>query len=63
MWRLLCLLTGMSVLLAVTGLLWLLPPVWQGVAVAPGLVVTLLMIVAHVASSRGSGRGSESCGR
>lgn len=50
-WRCLCLLTGMSVLAAVTGVLWIWPPVVQGFAVVPGLVVTLLILVASWADS------------
>lgn len=46
MWRALCLLTLMSALLAVTGLLWALPPLWQAIAAAPGMAVALLISVA-----------------
>lgn len=57
-WRFLCLLTLISALAAFTGLLWLLPPLVQGVAVLPGLLVTLLYVVAGWAdsSTRSDGR-------
>ena len=45
-WRLLCLLTTMSALLAVTGTLWALPPLLLGAALLPGGIVTLLVAVA-----------------
>ncbi|PRI11916.1 hypothetical protein [Leucobacter massiliensis] len=45
-WRLLCLLTVMSGLAAASGLLWTLSPLCQALAVAPGLLVVLLVCVA-----------------
>jgi hypothetical protein len=45
-WRLLCLLALTSGLVAVTPLWSLLPPLWQGIASIPGLVVMLLVVVA-----------------
>lgn len=53
-WRLLCLLTGMSAFAAVTEVMWTWPPIAQGIALAPGLVVTLLIAVASCADSRAS---------
>lgn len=56
-WRLLCLLTIIAATLAVTGLLWALSPILQGLALVPGLLVMLLMGVASFADSqRSSGR-------
>lgn len=57
-WRLLCLLTVMSALLAVTGVLWSLPPVWVGVVSIPGLLVMLLVAVASYADWCRSRHGS-----
>lgn len=45
-WRALCLLALTSGLVAVTPLWSLLPPLWQGIASIPGLVVMLLVVVA-----------------
>ncbi|PRI10951.1 hypothetical protein [Leucobacter massiliensis] len=56
-WRLLCLLTVMSGLAAASGLLWTLSPLWQALAVAPGLLVLLLVVVAFCADW-GDGCGS-----
>ena len=53
-WRILCLLTVMSGLLAVTGVLWSLPPIWGGVALTPGLLVMLLFAIASYADWSGS---------
>ncbi len=57
-WRLLCLLTAMSGLAAYTGVLWSLPPLWLGVALMPGLLVTLIFAVASYADWRSSRAGS-----
>lgn len=57
-WRLLCLLTVMSALLAVTGVLSSLPPVWVGVVSIPGLLVMLLVAVASYADWSRSRHGS-----
>ena len=43
-WRLLCLLAWLTALALLTGLYWLLPPVWQGLAMLPGLLVALLLV-------------------
>lgn len=56
-WRILCLLTLTSAAAAVTGLLFVLPTLWQGLAVAPGLLVTLLYAVASWADSSTSSAG------
>ena len=41
-WRLLCLLTCMSAFVSITA--WdVLPPIWQGLVIVPGLLVTLLL--------------------
>lgn len=56
-WRLLCLLTLTSALAAATGLLWALSPLWQGVAVLPGMLVAVCLVLASVHDSqRGGGR-------
>ncbi len=56
-WPSLCLLTLTSALAAATGLLWTLSPVWQAVAVVPGLLVMLCVVVASWADwSRSGGR-------
>lgn len=48
-WRILCLLATMPALAAFTGLLSVLPPLWLGVSLLPGLLVMLLIIVAGYA--------------
>lgn len=62
-WRLLCLLTCITALALITGPYWLLPSVWQGLAVMPGLLVMLLILVASVHDSGRSqhGSGAVSC--
>ena len=50
-WRLLCLLAIMSGLAVFTPVWSVLPLVIQGIAAVPGLLVTLLLVVASVASS------------
>lgn len=57
-WRLLCLLAWLTALALLTGLYWLLPPVWQGLAMVPGLLVALLLVVASVHDSGRSPRAS-----
>lgn len=57
-WRLLCLLAWLTLLALITGLYWWLPPLWQGLAMLPGLLVALLLVVASVHDSGRSGRGS-----
>ncbi|WP_449281215.1 hypothetical protein [Leucobacter sp.] len=57
-WRFLRLLTITSALAAGTGLLSVTPPLVQGIAVMPGLLVVLVLVVAAWAdSSTGCGRG------
>lgn len=56
MWWLLCLLTLTSALLAATGLLWALSPLLQGIAVVPGMLVALCLVVASVHDSQRGGR-------
>lgn len=57
-WRFLCLLTITSAVAAGTGILWLAPPLVQGVALVPGLLVAVALVVAAWAdSSTGCGRG------
>lgn len=62
-WRALCLVTALSALVAI--ILWdLLPPLMQGVLVTPGLIVTLLIVVARfVDSSHTSGIDSSATKR
>ena len=58
LWRLLCLLTTMSALLTVTGILWSLPPLWVGVLLLPGALVTLLVAIASYSDWSSSRTGS-----
>lgn len=53
-WRILCGIVALTGLAAVTGVLWSLPPFWLGVALMPGLLVTLLFAVASYGDSRSS---------
>ena len=53
-------LAWLTLLALLTGLYWLLPPVWQGLATLPGLLVALLLIVASVHDSGRSSRASSS---
>lgn len=57
-WRLLCLLAWLTALALITGLYWWLPPVWQGLAILPGFLVALLLVVASAQDSGRSLRGS-----
>ena len=50
-WRLLCVLTIMSGLLAVTGILWALSPMVQAVVLAPDVLVLVCVAVASRADS------------
>lgn len=50
-WRMLCMLAVTSALTVFTPLWWILSPLWQAVAVAPGLIVTLILLVAAFADS------------
>ncbi|UOQ58128.1 hypothetical protein MUN78_04580 [Leucobacter allii] len=45
-WRLLCLLTAMSALLAMTGPFWVLPPLLQGVLLLMGLLAGACLCIA-----------------
>ena len=57
-WRLLCLLACMTAVLVFTPVWECLPPVWQGVLLAPGCIVALLVCVASWAESESSRSGS-----
>lgn len=56
-WSALCLLTIITAAMALTGLLWTLSPILQGLALVPGLLVTLLLVVASYADSQHSSDG------
>ncbi|WP_427870580.1 hypothetical protein [Leucobacter luti] len=56
-WRSLCVLAAVPAAAVFTGLWWWMPALGQALLAAPGLVVTLLLVLAWFAeSSPGSGR-------